>query len=298
MQTFVPINFTRHPHPAQWWTRTLRRLAAWSAITVLFYSAAVAQRELPFQNGEALNYDIHYTYGIAMIKAGYAYFKLDDTVLRDNKPTVRSHLDFKTTSFFDKLFKIRDTLRAFADAKSLLPMYHERSVNEGGTRFFEQLYFKYPDAQTTQLRMRRMSGERLRFDTVKVIDGLGYDMLNIFLFVRTLDFDNLQMETPMPLTAFVGRDQVKIRLRYKGQAVIEKNDTLKYKTLKFEVDIVDEVFSGEKNAMEIWISDDKNRIPLKLKAKLKIGAAEATLSSTGNLKHPFSSEIRLKRKNE
>jgi hypothetical protein len=45
--------------------------------------------------------------------------------------------------------------------------------------------------------------------------------------------------------------------------------------------------------MEVWVSDDENHIPVKLKAQLKIGAAEAILSSCKNLKYPLSSEINI-----
>ena len=84
-----------------------------------------------------------------------------------------------------------------------------------------------------------------------------------------------------------------LNIRYKGQAILDKG-SIKYKALRFEVDIVDPAFDDHKTAMEVWISDDNNRLPLKLKAKLKIGAAEAEITSTKNLKHPFDSKIEMK----
>ena len=78
-----------------------------------------------------------------------------------------------------------------------------------------------------------------------------------------------------------------------GQGIINKGNT-KYKVLRFEVDIVDPAFEESKTAMEVWVSDDNNRIPIKLKAKLKVGAAEAEITSTKNLKHPFSAKTEIK----
>jgi hypothetical protein len=113
------------------------------------------------------------------------------------------------------------------------------------------------------------------------------------MFARSLDYAQLKHGQSFNITTFVGRDRVNMIVHFDGQSVIERNEKLKYKTLKLSVDITDEVFHEAKNAMEIWISDDKNRVPLKLKAKLKIGAAEADLTYYKNLKHPFTSEVRI-----
>jgi hypothetical protein len=98
-------------------------------------------------------------------------------------------------------------------------------------------------------------------------------------------------------STFVGKRKNNIIIRYHGQAIIEKSNNRKYKTLKLNVDIAGAgAFDVSKNAMEVWISNDENKIPVRIKAKLKIGAAEANLSSCKNLKKPFDAEIRIPRK--
>ena len=262
----------------------------WCVVTFCFFECS-AQSSLPFKEGEQLNYDISYKYGIVMIKAGNAAFSLRNATY-NSQPTIKSVLNFKTNSFFDKIYKVRDTLISHVN-DNLQPMYHERSVNEGNTKFFEQLFFIKQSDTYTEARVRREVKEKVKIDTVMQVDGAGYDMLNIFLFARTLDYQSLQIDQTFPLTVFLGKQKTKAKMRYKGQSIIEKSERLKYKSFRFEVDIMDEAFAEEKTAMEIWISDDMNHVPLKLKAKLKIGAAEATLSSYENLKHPLSSEVRL-----
>jgi hypothetical protein len=90
----------------------------------------------------------------------------------------------------------------------------------------------------------------------------------------------------------MGKKIINVIVRYKGQTII-KNRNAQYKTLNLNVDITDKVFSESKNSMEVWLSDDENKIPLKIKAKLKIGSAEANLSSHKNLKNPFTAETVL-----
>jgi hypothetical protein len=95
------------------------------------------------------------------------------------------------------------------------------------------------------------------------------------------------------ISTFFGKNNVKITIRCEGQSVIEKSERLKYKTYRIALDFTDEVFNESKNAIEMWMSDDENRIPIKIRAKLKIGMAEVHLVSWKNLKYPLSSEIKI-----
>lgn len=229
-----------------------------------------------------------------MVRAGSAKHKTK--YINDNdKQLIYSSLNFKTTSFFDKIFKVRDTLHTYLNT-DLYPVYHKRCVNEGNTNFSEHLFFLTRNDDGTETRVKKETPSGVRFDTILISKEPGYDMLSIFTFARTLDYNTLKINQPVKLSTFIGKKVVTINVRYKGQSVIEKSDKIKYNTFRLEVDIVDEAFDTEKNAMEIWISNDHNKIPIKLKAKLKIGAAEAFLTSYDNLKYPFLSEIKLKKK--
>ena len=42
-----------------------------------------------------------------------------------------------------------------------------------------------------------------------------------------------------------------------------------------------------KEAAEVWIGDDENHIPVKIRAKLKIGAAEVYYKDSYNLRAPL-----------
>jgi len=46
------------------------------------------------------------------------------------------------------------------------------------------------------------------------------------------------------------------------------------------------VFKDEEN-VTLWISDDQNKIPLKIKASLLVGSAKAELIQYSGLVHPF-----------
>ncbi len=247
--------------------------------------------DLPFAPGEKLNYDIKFKWGILMAKAGTASYSLNNGKY-DNKAAIKTTLTFRTSSTFDKIFKVRDTLYSYTDIDTN-PLFHKKHLHEGNTHYVEELTYKHYSKKLTKARSIRYKNKELRFDSLLVSNGFGIDMLSIFVFARTLNYSELKPGDRIPLSVFVGRDVVKMSVLYVGQEILEKNTYQKYKTLKFNIDIVDNTFEDNKNAMEMWVTDDKNRIPVKLKAKLKIGAAEAHLSSHSGNKYPLSSLITI-----
>lgn len=258
----------------------------------LWMAPVVQAQDLPFQNGEELNYTIRYKYGLVVMKAGTARYRLN-TAIYNQKQALKSSLDFKTTSFFDKVLMIRDTLTAYAGMPDLTPLYHNRSVNEGSSHYTEEMWIRKHGDAYTEVSVKRMKADVVRIDTIISVKNLGYDFLNVFLYVQNMDYSRWNTGDIRQLTTFMGDRKANIIIRYAGQAILEKGDNLKYNTFRLTIDITDEAFAESKNAMEVWISNDENHIPLKLKAKLKIGAAEAEVSSYKNLKYPLTSEIRL-----
>jgi hypothetical protein len=248
------------------------------------------QTGLPFASGEQLFFDIHYRWGIIMAKAGTACHSVYESEW-NLKPAYRSTLSFRTSSTFDKIFRIRDTLYSYVNM-NLEPMYHKKFLHEGNTSYTEKLIFvKFDKEETEATSIRYNSDGNVRFEKKLQASTVAFDMVSIFIFVRTLDYEKLTPGTTIPISSFIGRDNVKMKTRYVGETVLKKSGNRQYKTLKFEVDIVDEAFSTNKNALEIWISNDANKYPLRIKAKLKIGAAEVNLSSFKGNKYPLSSLV-------
>jgi hypothetical protein len=49
--------------------------------------------------------------------------------------------------------------------------------------------------------------------------------------------------------------------------------------------------SGE--ALYIWITDDKNHLPILVEAKILVGSVKALFKGAENLRNPFSAKIKL-----
>jgi len=250
---------------------------------------SIKATDFPFQAGEELKYDIHYKYGLVMVKAGTANFNVVQSSY-NNKNAFQSTLDFKTTAFFDKIFKMRDTLSSKI-TKDIQPLYHIRTIHEGNYHFSEEIFFKTFSANYSEVRIKRESRNILKFDTTLSSKSKSYDILSLVHVICSFDYSKSGFDRTETISTFIGKEKITVTVRYEGQSVVEKSETHKYKTYKIALDFFDSAFNESKSAIEIWMSDDENRIPVKIRAKLRIGAAEVHLSSWKNLKYPFTSEV-------
>jgi len=257
----------------------------------LFTLFSTKAGNIPFSAGEELKFDIHYKYGLLMLKAGTANYKVVENNY-DNNKTLQSIIDFKTTSFFDKIFKMRDTISSHIK-EDLTPLYNIRKINEGNYKFTEEVFYKKFMTNFSEVRIKRESKDILRIDTVLTTNSTGYDILNLIQFIRSQDYSTWNLRPAGSISTFVGKDVVTINVHCEGQSIVEKSERLKYRTYKIAMDFIDDVFNESKNAVEIWMSDDENRVPIKIRAKLKVGVAEVFLTSWKNLKYPFTSEVRI-----
>jgi hypothetical protein len=225
---------------------------------------------------ETWNYSIRYKYGPVVMGAGTACYRLRAAEYKQ-QAAVKLSVQFKTNSFFDKIFFIRDTLTAYASLPDYTPRYHSRSVHEGNTHFVEEMWTRAFGDDYTEIDVRRTRNGKISIDTTLSAPNLGYDFLNIFLFLRQLDYSTLQPGASRQIVTFDGTKKTNLILRYAGPTTVSRKNKPQQAAFFLAVDIANEVFSESKNAMELWISDDEYHIPLKIKAKLRIGAAEVEL---------------------
>ena len=61
----------------------------------------------------------------------------------------------------------------------------------------------------------------------------------------------------------------------------------KVNALKFRPYVQADRIFKEEESLTFWVSDDKNKIPLKIKANLAVGSLEADLEAFKGLNHSF-----------
>ena len=232
--------------------------------------------------GEEVTYDVYFKWGILMPRAGEGKLTFNPAVY-GSAPASLYRMTFQTSKFFDSIYKMRDTIECYY-APDYALLHSSKRINEGGYYLTDELTFSYDSRTQTRVHSRRYTPQTMKIDTViPVTQAYVFDMLGAVFFLRTLDCRQLKSGVAFPATVISGRDLVRISYRYTGEVTLELAG-IHYHAHHFYIDIYDSAFSQSKSAAEVWVGNDGNRLPLKVRSKLKVGYAEIHYKSSARLK--------------
>ena len=117
-------------------------------------------------------------------------------------------------------------------------------------------------------------------------------MLSAVYFTRTLDLSKFEAENKVPVRVFIDDGFYNIYIRSRGKEIIENTDGKKYRCIKFSAKMVKgTIFKGDEDVM-VWVTDDENRVPILIEAKILVGTVKAYLKESKGLRNPTTSLIR------
>lgn len=213
-----------------------------------------------FGLGERVEYRIHYGF----INAAEARVDVAKNISRVNgRPCYRINVFGRTTGAFDVFTKVRDTWRSFVDTTTLEPHQFYRNIRENSYRKEETTYFD-----------RRLNKVTTKTKDTTMVFDVPYnihDIISGYYFIRTLNFDGKKEGDTMDIPIFLSDEVFRMKVKYAGRETIKT----KYGRIKvFKLHPImpkNKLFKGE-NAIRLWISDDPNKIPVKIEADLLIGS--------------------------
>lgn len=238
-----------------------------------------------FQHGEQLTYKIYYNLNFIWVPAGEVTFRVLDE-------GTQYHYQAKGTTYdsYEWFFTVNDEYDSWADKNTLLPNYSERSVNEGDYHIFEKISFNQSARKTTVWRApHRGASETVTQHTVQ---PPVYDVLSTLYFLRTLDFSGQQQGHSVPFRVFMDQEEFPLQMRYLGKEADKKVHGMgRYKTMKFQPEVIaGNVFSDDAR-MSVWVSDDQNRIPVLIESPVSVGSVKMVLKQYWGLRHAFTAKV-------
>lgn len=251
------------------------------------FQVVVAQCKIDntyFKEGEVLTYDMYFKYGIST-KAGVLSLSVqkgDSSEKGDYKIKFQSN----TSGLADKLYAVHDTLYSYM-SKDIVPQVYIKNAMEGGAYTQEELYYTYKADGKVDVRTKRTRHGDFKFDEVLTSDACIYDMVSVVYYARTLDFANMKKGDKTSINFISGRKISNIDIIYNGQKRVKGNDGKKYDTseLKLIFAAGDAEYRG-KEMMKVYITNDKNRIPIEIQTSLKkMGAIHAVIKSKKGLRN-------------
>lgn len=227
-----------------------------------------------FGRGETLRYRVHYGF----INAAEATVETSGRLERvHERPCYQASVSGRTTGSFDYFLRVRDKWSSYIDTASILPLRAIREIAEKSYRKKETVEFDHVHDLAEVLDHKKN-----RRTTVKIPNN-AQDLVSGFYFLRTVNYDRLKPGDVVKVPGFLEGDSYVLEVTFKGREITETKAG-NIRTIKLTPKMpANKLFQGE-NAISVYLSDDKNKIPVLFKAEMFVGSIKVDMYRAEGLK--------------
>jgi hypothetical protein len=240
-----------------------------------------------FKEGEVIKYQVYYNWGFIWLNAGLVDFKVKQATYT-NRPVYYLDAFGATHKNYEWLYKVKDHYECFLDKQTLLPLWYKQSNYEGGFEVNNRYWFNYE--KQIVITNTQNSKHPLVKDTLK-LPPCTFDLISIVYYCRNLNFSKYKIGDTIPIKTIIDNEIFNLYIRYLGKEKIKNKDGSEYKSIKFSALLVEgTIFKGGED-MFIWVTDDLNRVPILIEAKILIGSVKAYYESGEGLRYPMQLKV-------
>lgn len=248
----------------------------------------ISEKDRAFGHGEILKYTVSYNWGMVNSDVGEIEASLNRVKDPKYGDVFHSVIRGNTFRFYDVFFKVRDLFESKFRVDNGRPLYFHRDISEGKYRM--KNWYQFRDDYSIEAKVQRKNRDVM--DTILKGDICTFDLVSLFYFSRNLDFSNVPEGVEQPISFAIDSQIYNLYYKFIGKEVFRLRGVGTFNSLKFVVRVVaGEVFSG-KEEITLWVTDDKNKVPLYFESPIIVGRVSGRLKSYDNLKHPLTSKIR------
>jgi len=229
-----------------------------------------------FQPGERLQYRIKYGPVTAV----------NTEIAVTNDTTIRGHVCHRitytanTVPFFDNFFKVRDFYQSFIDKKGIYPIRYTKKLEEGNFKSSNELEFFHERGQVWSRKRNKL------FD----IAPYTHDILSAYFYARTLDLHKLKKGDVVSVKNFSDDKAYKLDIKIHRRDIIETELGV-FRTIVLEPLVLGAGLFKSEGKIMIWMTDDENKIPLRISIKVVVGALYAEIIQMEGIKNQKTSKL-------
>ncbi|TRZ46435.1 DUF3108 domain-containing protein [Robertkochia solimangrovi] len=255
-------------------------------ILIFLLTSFAYQNEEPvfnssFQGGEWFQFRIHY----GVFNASYATLELKDEMLK-GKSVYHVVGKGKTTGLARWFFAVDDNYESYFDKQDGKPYRFIRQIDEGGYTKDLEINFNHQDNEAVVTNHKH--GTTKTIETNNEIQ----DLLSAFYFLReNYQAEDLKVGEEIILDLLYDDDKpFRFKLKFLGREEVNTKFG-NVNCLKFRPYVQSGRVFKEEESLTLWVSDDKNKVPIRIKADLMIGSLKADLEAFKGLKHQFKIKV-------
>jgi len=249
------------------------------------FQTSNVEKESAFQDGEWFKFEMSYS---GFLKAGNATLTVKESNL-DGKEVFHVVGKGWTTGAIKWFFKVKDRYESYFDKETGKPYKFIRNIDEGGHTKDIEITFDHKNQKAEVYNKKHK-----KVTTVTTEQDV-QDMVSMYYYLRNeIDVEALKEGDEIKTNMFFDEENYGFKLKYLGKETIEidmNGNDVKVKTIKFRPYVMAGRVFKEEESLTLWVSADKNKIPLKIKADLAVGSLRADLVEFKGLKHSFKIEF-------
>ena len=232
-------------------------------------------KESSFKEGEWLKFRIHF----GIINAGYATLKLKNS--KKNGKSLFHAIGKGWTSGAARLFfKVNDNYESYFTKDTIKPIKFKRRVNEDGYLIRRDLLFNHEEKEVTIKDFEKKTETQVAIKNVQ-------DMISSFYYLRNIDLTHIKAGDEIMVNLFFDGETYPFKLKFLEKDILKskfgKINTWKIRPLVQK----GRIFEGQES-LTLWITDDANKLPIRVKADLVVGSLKADLEEFKGLANPFN----------
>jgi len=234
-----------------------------------FSELAAQNKAIPFGVGEQMEYKIHYGF----VNAAEAVMKIKPHYEKvSGMECYNVVIEGRTVGMFDLFMRVRDEFGTYIDKDLIAPRKFYRKIEEGKYRKHEIVDF---DIEHKKATVNNYDDKKQEWKEPEEFETYEYaqDLVSGYYYLRTLDFNQYIKGDTIDVKVFFDDENTNFQMLYIGRETI-KTKLGKYKSIVISPIMPENKLFDGQDAIKVWLSDDDDKIPLKVKADMFIGAIE------------------------
>lgn len=238
-----------------------------------------------FKSGEELTYKVYYNWNFIWLSAGEVTFRVID-----DDDQYHFQVVGETYESYDWFFKVRDYFDTWVQKDNLLPVMSIKTQLEGKYRLYD--YITYDQFRHTCYNERGKAKDDIRERVTYQIENCMHDMVSILYYARNIAYKNYKSGDQFPIKIFADKKTWPLSVRYGGREAGKKIKELgRYNTLKFTPQVIEGDVFPKGTELNVWVSDDANRLPLLIESPLSVGSVKVILKKHQGLRYPVLAKV-------
>jgi hypothetical protein len=244
-----------------------------------------------YSKGEKLVYRVYYDAILTgKVTAGEVTFHVKEASrVINGRNTHHIQVLGKTKGAFNLFYKVDDRYETYVDEEQLVPRFFVRRVDEGGYTIRQNVTFHQELKKATFQDIKK--GRTAVVETPENV----HDVLSLIYYARTLDISKSKPGDTFHFNFLIDDTVYSSSMEILGREII-KTSLGKIRCIKIKPRLITGTVFKEDYAMELYVTDDLNKLPVLMKTGVIVGNVKMELTSFTGLTNPFEALLPSKSK--